>query len=72
MTSQAIDTTSHTWQLVQQFADSQIATLRQQNDSPALDAIATAELRGRIAALKSLLALAQKPDPEWSTDVGGY
>ena len=72
MTPQAIDFTSQTWRSVRQFAEQNIADLREQNDSPALDATATAELRGRIAALKSLLALAQKPDPEWSTDVGGY
>lgn len=70
MTKQAVDISSQTWRVVQQFAEGQIAILREKNDSPVLDAIATAEMRGRIAAFKSLLALANKPDPELSTNVG--
>lgn len=72
MTSQAIDTTSPTWRFIQQHADTELQALRQKNDSPVLDAIATAELRGRIAAWRSLLALVNKPDPDLSADVGGY
>ena len=70
MTSQSIDLSSPTWRAVEHFANDQVATLRQKNDAPALDAIATAELRGRIAAFKSLLALVATPDPELNADVG--
>ena len=38
------------------FAD-QLAAARLRNDDPALDQHATAALRGRIAALKSIIAL---------------
>jgi len=70
MTKQEIDITSPTWRSVQQFAEEKIATLRSQNDSFALDATATAVTRGQIAAFKSLLALAEKPDPELIANVG--
>lgn len=69
--TKGIDTTSQTWRFIQQFAESEIATQRARNDSLALDAIATAELRGRIAAMKSLLALGS-PAPEMKADVGDY
>ena len=46
------------------MAAQKVAQLREQNDSPALDAVATAQKRGRIAAWKELLALAEsKPAP---------
>ena len=68
---QGLDLTSLTWRKLQQHAESQIATLREKNDSPNLDALRTAEIRGRIAAWKELLALA-KPAPAPTADAGTY
>jgi len=62
---------SPTWRAVSAHANAQIATLREKNDSPSMDAIRTAETRGRIAAWKELLAL-DKPAPATTADVGGY
>ncbi|HTH11359.1 MAG TPA: hypothetical protein VMA55_17455 [Acidovorax sp.] len=66
-----IDLNSPTWRAVSEHAQTQIATLREKNDSPSMDAIRTAETRGRIAAWKELLALV-KPAPAPTADVGGY
>lgn len=66
-----IDFTSPTWRTVEQFAQGRLDTLREKNDSPSMDAIRTAELRGRIAAWKDLLALAN-PAPAHTADAGGY
>lgn len=66
-----IDFTSPTWRALQRNAQQQIATLREKNDSPSMDAIRTAEVRGRIAAWKELLALAT-PAPAMDADAGGY
>lgn len=66
-----LDTTSPTWHALEQHAQAQIATLRERNDSPSLDAMQTAELRGRIATWKQLLALAT-PAPAQTPDVGSY
>lgn len=67
----AVDFNSPTWRAVSVHAQKQIATLREKNDSPSMDAIRTAETRGRIAAWKELLAL-NKPAPVKTADVGGY
>lgn len=65
MSKPAIDFASPTWHAIQTLAAQKVAQLREQNDSPALDAVATAQKRGRIAAWKELLALAEsKPTPE--------
>lgn len=65
MSKPAIDFASPTWHAVQALAAQKVAQLREQNDSPTLDAVATANKRGRIAAWKELLALAEsKPTPE--------
>ena len=65
MSKPAIDFASPTWHAVQALAAQKVAQLREQNDSPALDAVATANKRGRIAAWKELLALAEpRPAPE--------
>ena len=64
-----LDFHSPTWRAIGRFAQSQIAVLRERNDSPTLDALRTAELRGRIQAFKELLAL-DKPDPAITPDVG--
>ncbi len=66
-----IDLTSPTWRAIERTAQEQIDTLRVKNDSPSMDALRTAELRGRIAAWKELLALA-KPAPAPTVDAGGY
>ena len=65
MSKPAIDFASPTWHAIQTLAAQKVAHLREQNDSPALDVVATAQKRGRIAAWKELLALAEpKPAPE--------
>lgn len=66
-----LDCDSPTWRAIEQHAQMQIATLRERNDSPSLDAMQTADTRGRIAAWKQLLALAQ-PAPAPSGDAGTY
>ena len=50
MSTPAIDFTSPTWNAIQTLATQTVAQLREQNDSPTLDAVATANKRGRIAA----------------------
>ena len=65
------DFTSPTWRAIEQVAQSRIALLREKNDSPSMDALRTAETRGRIAAWKELLALAN-PAPAPTADAGGY
>lgn len=68
MTNSAIDFHSPTWRAIADKAQAQLDTLRVKNDSPALDAIRTAETRGRIAAWKELLAMADdKPAPVQET-----
>lgn len=69
--TQGIDFTSPTWRAIEKLASQELATLREKNDSLTLDAIRTAELRGRIASLKDLLALA-KPAPAQPADDGGH
>lgn len=65
MKKAAIDFTSPTWHAIQAMATTKLQELREQNDSQALDATATALKRGRIAAWKELLALADpQPTPE--------
>ena len=66
-----LDFTSTTWRVIERTAQERIATLREKNDSPSMDATRTAELRGRIAAWKDLLALAN-PAPAPTVDAGGY
>lgn len=66
-----VDFTSPTWRAIEQVAQSRVATLREKNDSPSMDALRTAETRGRIAAWKELLALAN-PAPAPTADAGGY
>ena len=69
--TKGLDFNSPTWRALEQIATEQLATLREKNDSPTMDAIRTAELRGRIAAWKELLALAQ-PAPAQPADAGGH
>lgn len=68
MTNSAIDFNSQTWRAIADKAQAQLATLREKNDSPTLDATRTAEVRGRIAVWKELLAMADdKPSPVHET-----
>ncbi|WP_429951394.1 hypothetical protein ACQYWY_06865 [Comamonas sediminis] len=67
----AIDPHSQTWRAIEQHARTQIATLREKNDSQSLDALRTADLRGRIASWKDLLALGN-PAPAEPADDGSY
>lgn len=67
--AEGIDFTSPTWRAIERFAQAQITVLRERNDSLTLDALRTAELRGRIQAFKELLAL-DKPAPAQQSDVG--
>lgn len=57
-----VDRGSPAWMRVEQWANDRIADLRCRNDGQ-LDPIKTADVRGRIAALKELLAL-DVPAPE--------
>jgi hypothetical protein len=50
------------WRKLVKHMDGKLADLRASNDGEH-DALATAKLRGRIAALKELLALDAEPDP---------
>lgn len=71
--TQGLDFTSPTWRAIERYVNAQLDMLRTKNDSPTLDALRTAELRGRIAAWKELLALAQ-PTQAQPADAGspGY
>ncbi len=50
---------SSTWAFIAGYAQAEIARLRERNDSNNHDAIATAEMRGQLKALKRMLALGQ-------------
>lgn len=71
--TQGLDFTSPTWRAIERHVNAQLDMLRTKNDSPTLDALRTAELRGRIAAWKELLALGN-PAPAQLADAGspGY
>jgi hypothetical protein len=57
---------SPTWQRLKGHAEQRLADLRMQNDG-ALSELETARLRGRIAELKSILALEQENYPALET-----
>jgi len=56
-----IDQSSRTWGLVEEWAKSQLAKAREENDSPIKTEVQTAVLRGRIKMLKDLIALPLPP-----------
>lgn len=58
---------SPAWQKLRRYMEDELATLRIANDASDLDPISTARLRGRIAELKTLLALG-KPAPVLGAD----
>lgn len=51
------DRDSGLWQRLKKHLEHRRDVLRKKNDSPLLDERATAEVRGRLAQLKELLAL---------------
>lgn len=59
MRAERIEQDSSTWLAVHEWASEQLETCRKKNDAQALDSVATAHLRGRIATLKAILALPQ-------------
>ena len=65
-----LDTQSPTWRAIEQYAQRQVAGLREKNDGFSQDAIATAALRGRIAVWKEVLALGHAPNPAIPADDG--
>lgn len=52
-----LETRSSTWAFVLNYAQTELAKQRERNDSIKWDAIQTAEIRGRIKALKEMIAL---------------
>lgn len=61
--TQPLDFTSPTWRAIAAKAHQELTVSREKNDSASLDPIRTAELRGRIAVWKELLALPEKANP---------
>lgn len=59
----AIETQSPTWIATVDWAKKEIETARDQLESPSLDEKATAIIRGRVKAIKDLLALAESKAP---------
>jgi len=55
-----LDTYSGTWAYVRAWAEEEIERLREKNDKT-LDALQTADIRGRIKQMKKLIAL---PNPK--------
>lgn len=51
-----MDFQSRTWAKTQETLEFTLERLRKKNDSAALGAVETAEVRGRIAAVKEILA----------------
>jgi hypothetical protein len=63
------DLSSPTWLKLVKHMEACQQRLRAKNDSPALDALATAGLRGELKTFKNLLALAN-PSPAVVADEG--
>lgn len=61
------DTAQPLWAKLRTHYEAKLAQLRAQNDDPGKDPIKTAALRGRIAEVKALLALAS-PAPATEAD----
>lgn len=57
------------WQELAKYLTERLADKRRENDHDK-DAIKTAYLRGQIATMKELLALAETPPPETEADDG--
>lgn len=56
-----IDTTTETWDAIETYAKAKREELRTKLESTGMPEVETAVLRGRIAALKDLLALGKAP-----------
>lgn len=56
-TTARLEPGSETWRYVQEYAQAELAKLREKNDSDKLDPTQTAVIRGQIKALKKLLTL---------------
>jgi hypothetical protein len=63
----AADRQSLTWRKLSAHIEQSLHKLRAKNDND-LDPISTANVRGRIAGLKNLLALGESPAPAPETD----
>lgn len=61
-----MDRTSSTYHEIKRYLDSMLILLRKENDSPKLDQLATATLRGRIAENRKLLSK-MEPHKDTST-----
>lgn len=64
MRADRIEQDSATWLAIHEWASAQLDACRRKNDAQALDSVATAHLRGRIATLKAILALPQAAPTE--------
>jgi len=62
MTLTPLEKQSAVWLKLERMLSTQLLALRSQNDGE-LNAEATARLRGRIAALKTILALGEDREP---------
>ena len=62
-----LEQSSSVWLKLQAHVNERIDTLRSQNDGE-LSEVVTAKLRGRIAELKQILALASQQEPVQADD----
>lgn len=56
---------SQTWEKIADELRIELNSLRKKNDSINLDAVKTAELRGRIKELKRILSIGEDPPPKF-------
>lgn len=71
MTLDDDDLRSPTWKKIEAYLTAHLEKLRLKNESDALDAIATARMRGRIRETRHFLTLGRPPDasaPETTAD----
>lgn len=67
MTLSDFERHSALWQKISKHLDERVQVLRARNDGD-LDNIETAKLRGRIAAIKEIIALGEEPNPVMVAD----
>lgn len=58
-----IDVHSHTWDAVLTLCEKRLAEARRQIEQPGYDQCMTENLRGRISALREVLALGERKNP---------
>ena len=68
---QRIDKYSDTWKAIEKWAQEQITSLREKNDSPRLNDIKTSFIRGKIKAFKDLIDLKELADATSQTSHQG-